>query len=141
MRYQPADRSVLSVFRHLQPATERPASPWGRPESFWIEVLAGPSSASKTTITHGERLDGHVEEGCTNHALIEFTCSCQTSAELRGVVCDASFTIGAAVGLDYASGPGSATGSALLSITFAASPARSASSACYPSWQQTLPDW
>src|SRR5215475_13522493 len=39
-----------------------------------------------------------LREGCTNHALIEFTCSCQTSAELRGVVCDASFTIGAAVG-------------------------------------------
>src|SRR6516162_8024754 len=30
-----------------------------------MEVLAGPSSASsQTRIAHGERLDGHVEEGC-----------------------------------------------------------------------------
>src|SRR5262245_48694319 len=35
----------------------------------------------RTRIAHGERLYGHVEEGCTNHALLDFTCSCQASAE------------------------------------------------------------
>jgi hypothetical protein len=37
--------------------------------------------SSQTRIAHGERLYGHVEEGCTNHALFDFTCSCQASAE------------------------------------------------------------
>ena len=45
------------------------------------EALAGPQRASsQTRIAHGERLDGHVEEGCTDHALFDFRCSCQASA-------------------------------------------------------------
>jgi len=38
-------------------------------------VLASPSYASdQTRIAHGERLDGHVEEGGTNHAFLESAC-------------------------------------------------------------------
>jgi len=38
-----ADWPVRSVFRTLQPAAGRPASPWGKPEMFWIRGLRRPA--------------------------------------------------------------------------------------------------
>jgi len=32
-----------------------------------------PRASSQTRIAHGERLYGHVEEGCTNHALLDLS--------------------------------------------------------------------
>jgi len=41
MRYQRRRLARALSLPHLQPAAGRPASPWGKPEMFWIEGLGG----------------------------------------------------------------------------------------------------
>src|SRR5262249_40617289 len=82
MRYQPADRSGRLVFRHLS-LPRRSRLVLGADQNVLNRaVYPAPSIASnQASIAHGKRLNAHVEEGCTDHALFDFRCSCQAGAE------------------------------------------------------------
>jgi hypothetical protein len=75
MRYQPADRPVRSVFRTSN-LGQRGRLVLGA-NLKCSESRGWPAPhvpLTRTRIAHGEGLDGHVEEGCTNHAFLDFTC-------------------------------------------------------------------